>query len=222
MLYNFENWICNLDFIPLINDITLYTNEMCASMSKSSAARKRIKKANLIQSPLDNISIDFSDPKYTISSIKMSNRPHHIQEWVFEMIKASVSHFYDDSCPWFDHEKRAEILHPDMWNILASTGDCNLGFLNFRFDMDEGYDVVYVYEVQVDPQAQRMGIGTLLVRIVEKIAFENKITKVVLTSHRKNTVSQKFFREKLGYSDDESSPTFESVNYDILSKYIHQ
>ena len=190
-------------------------------MSKSSAARKRIKKANLTQSLLDNISIDFPDQKYTLSSIKMSNRPHHIQEWVFETIKKSVSYFYDESCPWFDHEKRAEMLHPDMWNLLASTGECHLGFVNFRFDMDEGYDVVYLYEVQVDPQAQRKGIGSLLVEVVERIAFENNITKVVLTSHRKNTVSQKFFREKLDYTEDESSPTSEAVNYDILSKYIH-
>ena len=188
-------------------------------MSKSYTARRRIKIANLVQNPLDGIPIDCSEHKYTITAMKMSHRPQHLQEGVFEMIKSSVSQFYDDSCPWCDVEKRAELLHPDMWNILASTGDCNLGFVNFRFDMDEGYDVIYLYEIQVDPQAQRKGIGSVMMGIVERIAFENNITKVVLTSHRKNTVSQKFFREKLGYSDDESSPTSEPVNYDILSKY---
>ncbi|KAI6649316.1 N-alpha-acetyltransferase 40 [Oopsacas minuta] len=196
---------------------------MCASISKSaSEALKRIKKANTIQNIIEGLPIVLSDPKYKLSSMKMYNRSRHIQDWVFDTIKANVSHFYDNACPWLDSDKRDEILHREMWNIIVSSEAVYLGFLNFRFDMDEDCDVVYLYEIQVNPLAQRKGIGSLLLSIVEMIAVRNNITKVILTSHRNNSASQKFFRDKHGYTDDESSPTLEPVNYDILSKIMHQ
>ena len=194
---------------------------MCAMMSKRmSEANNRIKKANNIQNVLQGLDILLPDPNYQLTALKTTDRSPLVQKWIFDSIKSNVSQFYDSSCPWLDQNKQEEILHPDMWNILVAREDCNLGFVNFRFDMDEDYDVVYLYEVQVDPKAQRKGIGSLLVRIVESVARENNITKVVLTSHRNNLSSQRFFREKLGYTDDESSPTAEPVNYDILSKYL--
>lgn len=192
---------------------------MCAMMNKRmSEADKRIMKANSVQNILQGLNILLPDPSYQLTALKTTDRPPHVQNWIFQTIKLNVSQFYDT---WLDQNKQEEISHPDMWNILVKAGEeCYLGFVNFRFDMDEVYDVVYLYEVQVDPEAQRKGIGSLLVRIVESVARENNITKVVLTSHRKNLASQRFFREKLGYTDDESSPTTEAVSYDILSKYL--
>ena len=227
-------YTCKRDFLHQSINITMdnthnsilssYPCEhMCAMMSKKmSEANKRIKKANNIQNILQGLDISLPDPNYQLTALKTRDRSAHVQKWIFETIKLNVSHFYDSSCPWLDQDKQEEILHPDMWNIIVAGEECNLGFVNFRFDMDEGYDVVYLYEVQVDPEAQRKGIGSLLVRIAESVAKENSITKVVLTSHRNNLSSQRFFREKLGYTDDESSPTTEPVNYDILSKYILQ
>ena len=183
-------------------------------------ARKRVKTANAVENPLDGVQINLPDQNYSISSQKMSKRPLSIQNWVFETIKANVSHFYDDSCPWSDADKRTEILHPEMWNVLINFECSPVGFANFRFDMDDKSDVLYLYEVHVVQSSQRKGIGRILMSAVEQICVRNQLSKVVLTSHKGNVSSQKFFRNKLEYVDDVTSPIGEPVSYEILSKSV--
>jgi hypothetical protein len=45
-----------------------------------------------------------------------------------------------------------------------------LGFVSFRFLAEGEYDVLYIYELQMGPQAQRRGLGKHLVQLCELIA----------------------------------------------------
>lgn len=45
-----------------------------------------------------------------------------------------------------------------------------LGFLHFRFLMEEELPVLYVYELQLEPRVQGKGLGKFLMQLIELIA----------------------------------------------------
>jgi ribosomal protein S18 acetylase RimI-like enzyme len=58
----------------------------------------------------------------------------------------------------------------------SAEGDCAavageiLGFVSFRFVLEGDFDVLYVYELQMGPKAQRKGLGKHLMQICELVA----------------------------------------------------
>ncbi|PHJ21187.1 gnat family protein [Cystoisospora suis] len=89
------------------------------------------------------------------------------------------------------------------------------GFLHFRFEVEEGQAVVYIYELQVEAQYQRMSIGKRLMLLVE-LAARNftrqnsdlvKLSKLMCTCIRKNTEAARFYRNLCGFQTDESDPS---------------
>lgn len=52
-----------------------------------------------------------------------------------------------------------------------------LGFLHFRFLIEEELPVLYVYELQLEPRVQGKGLGKFLMQLIELIALK------VLNSH---------------------------------------
>ena len=100
----------------------------------------------------------------------------------------------------------------------------------FRFDMDEETDepVLYVYELQVHSHFRRLGLGRRLMGILESIALKTHMKKVMLTVFTFNTSAMSFYRNKMNYDIDPSSPSnFEqqqqqtvTTDYEILSKVI--
>mmetsp|Transcript_43356 Transcript_43356/g.101717 ORF Transcript_43356/g.101717 Transcript_43356/m.101717 type:complete len:144 (+) Transcript_43356:384-815(+) len=80
--------------------------------------------------------------------------------------------------------------------------------------------VLYVYEIHVSSEAQRYGIGRRLMTIMEMTALQCKMKKVILTVFKKNLSAMRFYRERMKYGVDESSPSCygEEADYEILSK----
>ena len=52
----------------------------------------------------------------------------------------------------------------------ACTESCLLGFVHYRFVVEEELPVVYVYELQMEPSAQGKGLGKFMIQLVEQIA----------------------------------------------------
>ena len=60
-------------------------------------------------------------------------------------------------------------------------------------------------------------------RMAQRIAKEQSMTKILLTVFKKNRQAMTFYRDKLGYGIDESSPSKfgdHDVDYEILSLKI--
>jgi GNAT superfamily N-acetyltransferase len=47
---------------------------------------------------------------------------------------------------------------------------CLLGFVHYRFVVEEELPVVYVYELQMEPSAQGKGLGKFMIQLVEQVA----------------------------------------------------
>jgi len=87
--------------------------------------------------------------------------------------------------------------------------------------------ILYLYEIQIDPRLQRQNIGKKLMTMTQIIAMKMKMTKVILTVFKFNNQAMDFYKKKLGYKTDESSPDCfiddgddEEVDYVILSKVV--
>ena len=52
----------------------------------------------------------------------------------------------------------------------ACAGDLLLGFVHYRFVVEEDVPVVYVYELQLESTAQKKGLGKFLMQLIELVA----------------------------------------------------
>lgn len=108
-----------------------------------------------------------------------------------------------------------------------------LAYSIFRFDQEEGEDVLYCYELQVSSNVKRSGIGKRLMDALCQIGQKTGMEKVMLTMQSANTEARKFYTA-IGFVIDPSSPNFtgddtdgewvdeddEEYDYEIMSKKL--
>ena len=82
--------------------------------------------------------------------------------------------------------------------------------------------ILYVYEIQIDSRFQRQRLGKKLMTFMQRIAMKMKMKKVMLTVFKMNVKALSFYKNKLGYDVDESSPDDDDddADYEILSKMV--
>ncbi|CAO2040520.1 unnamed protein product [Urochloa humidicola] len=84
--------------------------------------------------------------------------------------------------------------------------DCLVGFVHYRFVLEEELPVAYVYELQMEPSAQGKGLGKFLMQLIEQIACKNQMGAVMLTVQKANTQAMAFYT-KLRYVISSTSPS---------------
>ncbi|TDH73526.1 hypothetical protein CCR75_007658 [Bremia lactucae] len=98
-----------------------------------------------------------------------------------------------------------------------------VGFVLFRFVDDDGALVLNHFEMQQAAITQRQGLGTFLMQLLLLVARKHGMELVVLTVFKKNTGAMRFYRERMGFEIDETSPCAsgdDSLDYEILSESI--
>ncbi|XP_061361886.1 uncharacterized protein LOC133305653 [Gastrolobium bilobum] len=99
-----------------------------------------------------------------------------------------------------------------------------VGFVHYRFILEEEIPVLYVYELQVEPRVQGKGLGKFLMQLIELMAQKNCMGAVMLTVQKANLLAMNFYISKLRYIISTTSPS--KVNpmmgieksYEILCK----
>nr|CAG4643665.1 EOG090X0MNC [Ilyocryptus agilis] len=142
--------------------------------------------------------------------------------WAFDLLKRNMKTLYENSVTgWNEKDKQEEMAHSAAWYLIAYSAEQPVAFSHFRFDLDYGHPVVYCYELQLEEDCRRKGLGRFLLQILELMAFRNNLEKVVLTVFTHNPDAVKFFKS-VGYTVDETSPIStieECFDYEILSKH---
>lgn len=132
--------------------------------------------------------------------------------------------YVDGGWGWTDHEKHEELTHTGARHLIARDGSSNeiVGFAHYRFLVEAGVAVIYVWEIQLAPSAQRKGLGKHLMQLCELFGRKWGMSKIMLTVFKANKSAMTFYREKLGYAIDDISPSVcepdEDCTYEILSK----
>ena len=151
----------------------------------------------------------------------------------FQLISSTSSTQYAaSSMGWHPAAKRKEMRLPDLKYMLlkriseqqASHVD---GFLSFMLTYEDGIEVIYCYEVHLQPSCQGRGLGKILLRRMEEIGTQAQVKKAMLTVFRANDRARRFY-ESLGYGEDEFSPKprrlrggkIKEADYIILSKAL--
>ncbi|GAU23006.1 hypothetical protein TSUD_297510, partial [Trifolium subterraneum] len=82
-----------------------------------------------------------------------------------------------------------------------------VGFVHYRFVLEEDVPVLYVYELQLDPCVQGKGLGKFLMELIELIAQKNCMGAVMLTVQKENLLAMNFYMSKLRYIISATSPS---------------
>lgn len=94
---------------------------------------------------------------------------------------------YGSEWPTEEKVKRREMVAPEARYIFVREGEPPnasatedkapiVGFVHYRFTLEEEVPVLYVYELQLEPRLQRKGLGKFLMQLIELIARKVKIS----------------------------------------------
>jgi len=145
---------------------------------------------------------------------------------MFELVKTNMRDMYlEAGWGWDDGEKRRELLDDNARYIVAKDASGKqVAFAHFRFLLEGVHEVLYLYELQLEPEAQRKGLGRRIMQVLELIAGKNNMKWVMLTVFTANEPGMSFYTDKMKYVVDEISPSRSEVmkahSYEILSKCI--
>ncbi|CAJ0575589.1 unnamed protein product, partial [Mesorhabditis spiculigera] len=143
-------------------------------------------------------------------------------EWIFDLFRRNMRKLYEQSEWGYDEvSKKQELTATTARFIIARDQKGQpLGYVHYRFDLDQGRRVVYCYELQIEPTFQGLGAGTHFIKALEEVARKTDMLYVMATVFKHNTKSLDFFH-KHGYVTDEMYRQEEDeVDYVILSKPI--
>ncbi|XP_013139242.1 PREDICTED: N-alpha-acetyltransferase 40 [Papilio polytes] len=143
----------------------------------------------------------------------------NVLDWAINLTEKNMKELYE-TCAWgWNPDRKVEEMTDDSaWYLVAKQKDKLLAFSHFRFDMDFGEPVLYCYEVQVEADGRRRGLGQRVLSVLEKLAHATRMRCVRLTALTHNPSASAFFRA-CGYSLDDTSPSIEeATHYEILSK----
>ncbi|KAG6336938.1 hypothetical protein ID866_2132 [Astraeus odoratus] len=136
---------------------------------------------------------------------------------------------------WNPRSKKREMFDTRSRFVIARQDDNDsdalalfsaiVAYTIFRFDREEGRDVIYCYELQVSKHARRCGLGKLLTQHLSDIGAKWNMEKVMLTVFKANQSALAFYTS-VGFSIDETSPDhpanvedqiLDTCDYSILS-----
>lgn len=138
---------------------------------------------------------------------------------------------------WAAGKKRREMKLPDMRYLIVrkqtedgSGGKDVLGFLSFMVTYEDRKEVVYCYEIHLQPTAQGLGLGRKLMLTMEDVGRRIGLEKAMLTVFKSNTRALDLYQRRLGFGVDEYSPqprklrngTVKEADYLILSKRLDE
>lgn len=154
--------------------------------------------------------------------------PADVLPFVFELTKRNMRAAYDAApgWTWNDSAKRAELSDPENRYIVVREQETGspVAFASFRFLIEGDVEALYVYELQLSEAVQRRGLGKHLMIVLELVARQQRMHKIVLTVLKANAAALRFY-EQMRYEVDEDSPSRcgdMDEPHEILSKVVNR
>jgi ribosomal protein S18 acetylase RimI-like enzyme len=170
---------------------------------------------------------------------------------IFTITKTNMEEIYNrcGSREWFwdDVKKKEELICRKNRFFISRDSGMICGFIVFRFLIDNGVPVAYVWEIQVATQTspqtsvqttpettpqstnmtesqstfvagRRKGIGTKLMSILEQFVVNHTGIRKISLTVLNNNIGAKIFYKKIGYTIDKSTPS--GACFSIMSKLL--
>ena len=141
------------------------------------------------------------------------------KEEIVRLFESNMKSFYEQSNDGYNpDEKRTELFDSESRYLLLRSANDLLAFVHFRFDMDDGSRVLYLYELQVNAERQGQGLGQCTVEQLKILCAKTGMSKIVLTVFKVNAKAVDFYRRKCHFRIDATNPDDEEeADYLILS-----
>ncbi|XP_058722595.1 uncharacterized protein LOC131594470 isoform X3 [Vicia villosa] len=168
--------------------------------------------------------------RYIQNLLKLNMEGPYGSEWQVEEKVKRVEMVDPEACYIFVHE--VDNSNADEMTTVLTAEDTStscvedrsplVGFVHYRFVLEEEVPVLYVYELQVEPRGQGKGLGKFLMELIELIAQKNCMGAVMLTVQKANLSAMNFYTSKLRYIISATSPSKVNpkmeTSYEILCK----
>ncbi|KAF8398880.1 hypothetical protein HHK36_014744 [Tetracentron sinense] len=152
--------------------------------------------------------------RYIQSLLKVNMEGPYGPEWSIEekvkrreMVASEARYIFIREAP----NASANEISPSEGEVTRTRwmgeGDPIVGFVQYRFAVEEEVPVVYVYELQLEPRIQGRGLGKFLMQLIELIARKNRMGAVMLTVQKANLLATNFYTNKLRYIISTISPS---------------
>ncbi|XP_071698875.1 uncharacterized protein [Rutidosis leptorrhynchoides] len=157
-----------------------------------------------------------------------------LKQYIQKLLKVNMEGPFGAEWPEKEKLKRREMSSHEALYIFVyevpitpDTEASVIGFVHYRFTIEEDIPVLYLYELQLESAYQGKGLGKFLMELVELIACKNCMGAVVLTVQKQNTSAVNFYLNKLRYNISAISPSKvyqqmgvigEEKSYEILCK----
>lgn len=160
-----------------------------------------------------------------LSTTRLPDLDEKLKVWLMDLIERNMKALYEKSTwGWQEKNKKEEMYDDAAWYLIAENADDNtpIAYAHFRYDMDYDDEVLYVYEIQMEEQCRRKGLGRFMMQILEMLAFKADMRKIMLTVFKHNEPASKFFKNAMKFEIDETSledDIYEQFDYEIVSKF---
>lgn len=196
----------------------------------------RLKLANECENLLTKVKLS-SNRKYRFHLLHSKHINQPILDKLMLLFESLMRDKYEKSSWGWDGEKKfAEWRNPKSRFIIVTKNDiCDasetvtfgqlpedddeiIGFMCFRYETgaEKNECALYLYELHIDIEYQRQGLGEELMQMAKILAVEFKMDKIMLTVFRSNKPAIKFYN-KLKFVTDKSSPNISEADYMIMS-----
>ncbi|KAK8896329.1 N-alpha-acetyltransferase 40 [Tritrichomonas musculus] len=187
------------------------------------AKKKLISDAEAIEDLLADIpmfkNFEKNGLKCTVKSY--NSCPEEFKEWVYELTARHMQQYYENSWGWSEKNKKSELFEEHTRYLIATQVETNrpIGFIHIRFEMEYKETTCYVYELQIEDEFQRRGLGRFLMQAAEFIALKRKMESVMLTVFVDNVGSRAFYK-KMNYKLHPSTPVI--ADRENSAEYSHE
>ncbi|XP_066319638.1 uncharacterized protein [Miscanthus floridulus] len=204
-------------------------------LERKKATEELIRKAVAVKDHLALFSDFHKYQRNGLSVYLESGRGHQLalpmRKYIQNLLKVNMEEPYGAEWPSEEKVKRREMVVPEARYIFvkqysngfitensmkegtevehmhaACSESCLLGFVHYRFVVEEELPVLYVYELQMEPSAQGKGLGKFMMQLIEQMACKNQMGAVMLTVQKANTQAMAFYT-KLRYVISSTSPS---------------
>ncbi|KAG2448673.1 hypothetical protein HYH02_006030 [Chlamydomonas schloesseri] len=183
--------------------------------NKLSTVRAVLRKARQLKDPLNELvgavrPCCVNGHAHQFRSHHAADLPKEQLEWCLDVCRENMAALYERVWSWNDMKKRRQLTSSASRFLIAydiNAARAPVGYINFRFEYEDGEAVMYCYELQVARAAQQRGLGRAMMELLEQIAWGAGMSKVMLTVFTENRPALAFY-SKLGYRLDETSPDY--------------
>jgi len=182
--------------------------------------RKLIEQAkNLSSSDLYNILHNSNIPNsYQMEIYHAKELSNEYKNQIIELFENNMKIFYEQSNDGYKpNEKEKELFSNQSRYFIILSSNYLIAFTHFRFDIDYGNRVLYLYELQINMKYQGQGLGKWIIQQLKILCQKTQMSKIVLTVQKSNTKAIDFYMKKCQFEIDSTDPNDEHVDYFILS-----